>query len=760
MGFVLTLISPARAEDDTSVLITTNYNNAAAAYFVGQMGSNNTLTISGGGVLTNVGTSYIGSNDIANANVAIVADPGSGWFSSNRLYIGSYGSGNSLMVTNGARVRNNMGLLGYSTSATANAATVTGPGSRWDNASTLYVGVFGSGNSLMIANSGLVSSLGTVLGDSSTANSNRVTVTGAGSTWSNNGTFYIGNSSGASWNSLLITNGGVMNNYNTAYISSGINSSNNSVIVTGAGSTWGIRGSLFHGNNGSGNSLAIADGGLVYINSDLYVGYNPSSSNNTITVTGPGSVMSNKTFTVGFNGAGNSLVISNGGRAYTYNGNSTIGNNSAGAASNSVIVTGAGSLWATTNMVAIGFAGCGNTLSVLDGATVSDFEGRIGSSPTATNNSVLVMGSGSVWSNSGALFIGHQGKGNTLVISNGGGVYSAAGILGYNNNSSNSVIVSGSGSTWSISGSLTNGLGSAWSSLGIVDGGAVSANNALMGALASSTNNQFVVSGGNLVLTNTAGSGGLEVRRGTLTFNGGTLMADRLVATNGAKSAVSFNGGTMTLGGGGSLVSNGVAFTVGDGSAAATLKLAGGIHTFQNGARISANATLGGTGFVNSLSIANGGTLAPGFSPGVLGFSNLSLDAGAILNFEIADATSFDQILATNLTVSGAVTWKLSLGDAAIANNVILKLVDVGIYGGATTSGWLSLGGTNLLADGASFGLADIHGGTANFRISYFGGDGNDVTLVVNPIPEPGVAALLGVTALGLLARRRARAGT
>jgi T5SS/PEP-CTERM-associated repeat protein len=764
---VLLAALPAMAEDDTSVSITTNYNNAKGYWVVGETGTNNSLTISGGGVLTNVGKSYIGSNGTAGANWAVVTGPNSAWYSSNNLQVGNYGAGNSLLITNGGLVRNQVGFVGMYSNA--NSVVVTDPNSAWRNGGSIYVGYQGAENRVRVANGGLLTSTnlfgnGSVIGYDTGGDSNSVAVDGAGSIWSNVGTLYIGDVGNASWNSLLVTNGGAMRNSNTAYVSSSATSSNNSVIVTGTGSVWSVGFVLYLGRSGSGNSMSVADGGVISVVDTLYLGDAATCSNNVITVAGAGSVLSNKTLYVGNSGVGNLLMISNGGKVYSSMtlGSGVLGSSATGLR-NSAIITGADSAWYVSNLT-VGFAGGGNTLSILDGGAVSSINGTLGRSGTSgTNNWVIVSGAGSTWSNSGSLVVGSASSRNTVLVTNGGSVSCGVGLIGVNGGINNSVIVTGTGSTWRISGGLTNGAyapaGGAFSRVTVADAGEVSADSALLGMDANSTGNALTITGGAFSTTNASKTGSLEVRRGTLTLNGGTLWTDRLVATNSGASAFTFSKGTLDSAS--TVISNGSVFAVGNGSSAATLRLEGGTHVFQNGARIMSNSTLRGTGLASRVSIAAGGMLAPGFSPGALSVSNLTFEAGgAQMGFEIADEFSYDQVFAGSLTVQGNVAWSLGFTDHAVTSMVALTLMDVGVYGGATTSGWLSLGGTNLLADGAVFALDDAYSSTAYYRISYFGGDGNDVTLTTaSPVPEPSSLLAVGAgLALAGLLRRKASA--
>ena len=90
-----------------------------------------------------------------------------------------------------------------------------------------------------------------------------VTVTGAGSTLTNTGSFIVGD---AAVGSMLIENGGAVTTSGSsgdgADIALAAGSDGSHVNVTGTGSTWSVTGSLEIGSGGTG-SLTIADGGQV-----------------------------------------------------------------------------------------------------------------------------------------------------------------------------------------------------------------------------------------------------------------------------------------------------------------------------------------------------------------------------------------------------------------------------------------------------------------------------------------------------------------
>ena len=70
--------------------------------------------------------------------------------------------------------------------------------------------------------------------------------------------------------------------------------------------------------------------------------------------------------------------------------------------------------------------------------------GFMGYTAAASNNTVLVTGSGSVWNNYDNLYVGNSGSGNSLTITNNAVVDNFYGYIGYNSSASNNtVLVSG-----------------------------------------------------------------------------------------------------------------------------------------------------------------------------------------------------------------------------------------------------------------------------------------------------------------------------
>ena len=548
-------------------------------FYVGKVTSNNTLIISDGGVVTN-NNAVIGSSAAATNNSALITGSGSAWFLYGDLIVGEFGSANSMTISNGGQVTNGLSTLGsvigFGGDSTGNSVLVTGTNvsgvaSLWTCVNDLTVGWSGSSNSLRITQGGGVTSYIGIIGDDTNATGNSAVVDGSGSYWSNSNVLLIGVS--GSGNSLLITNRGQVMAVNSDI---GVNagSTANMVTVSGVGSVLTNSGDLTVGYSGSSNTLTVSARAKVF-SSNSYIGRDPGSTGNTVIVTGTGSLWTNSgDLYVGNQGASNNLVISSGGMVINGGQDSTGGviGFITNSSNNSVVVTGSGSTWLSAGDVVIGYSGIGNRLEVSNGGTVSNgvvnyagglSGGIIGFNEGSTDNSVLVTGTGSRWISSGDLFVGFNGAGNSMVISNGGSIYNSqvdfGGVLGWGAASSNNtVIVTDAGSTWTNSGNLTVGYEGSGNSMVISNRGTVAvASNSYIGNASTSSNNSVLVTGANSLWTNsgavTIGAGGAEGN--TLTVaDGGQVVASEIVVNAGRLQADASNAfgltPLITLGGG------------------------------------------------------------------------------------------------------------------------------------------------------------------------------------------------------------------
>ena len=302
-------------------------------------------------------------------------------------------------------------------------------------------------------------------------------------------------------------------------------------------------------------------------------------------------------FVIGESGSANKLLVTNHGTNLSY-GSSVIGLN-ATASNNSALVTGAGSSWSNAVSLTVGYDGSGNSMTVSNVGRVWTGPvtnpaltngGIIGFNAGSSNNSALVTGAGSTWSNAANLTVGYEGSGNSLVISNGGSVTAAASSVGNNAGASQNRVqvtgssaayygpfgelIPGSSSTWNAGSNLAIGDAGSDNSMVVSDGGKVLASSSSVGNNAGSANNSAVVTGAGSAWSNaatlTVGNGGsgnsLMITNGgnvtaatsTVGFNTGATSNSAVVTGNGSTwtssgdllVGVSGSGNSMTVSGG------------------------------------------------------------------------------------------------------------------------------------------------------------------------------------------------------------------
>jgi T5SS/PEP-CTERM-associated repeat protein len=556
---------------DNSVLVTGSNTLWRNNGILGLSGSASQMAISDGGQVVNA------DGTVAGGFAVTVTGSGSVWTNTGFLHL--VGSGNSLTITNSGAVYDTSARIGSGSTASNTTVLVTGGGALWNNSGDLTIG-YGNGasrNQFTVTNGGAAVSLNGWVGYGNGASNNTVTVTGSSSVWSNSGTLFVGYGTNANNNQLTIGNGGQVQNTKGDI---GYDGGNNSVAVTGATSRWNMSDILVVGDHTAGNQLTIT-GGAQVTNTAGYIGYAATASSNAVTVSGNGSVWNSGTnLTVGFSGNGNQLMIADGAQALSDIG--YVGYNS-GADNNAILATGSGSTWTNTGSIRVGYMGGNdNSLIVSNGATVSAGGALIltsgdrnvfmvvgiGSVLTVGGNvlansgyaqntvtdgaklyaasgyvqsdygKLLITGSGSVWSNTGTFYFGNNGDYNELTIANGGAVYNTTGHIGRSTGGGNSMLVTGNGSVWNNSGDLN--IGSGWSNtLTIANNGAVLVGGtATIGYEYNNPGQAITLDGGSLAVTNASATGTLNVRKGTLILNSGTITADSFIATNGANSVL------------------------------------------------------------------------------------------------------------------------------------------------------------------------------------------------------------------------------
>ena len=470
-------------------------------------------------------------------NVAVLGVPADGVPSTltvtERFRVGAisnYGGACMVIVTNGG------GLL-------------QGSGASWIglNASNNTVQVVGSPSGRSLWEVGAATPQNLTVGSGAQGTNNLLWVDGAGvaggAVVTNVAALVLGSGNGASFNTLMLTNGGRYFGSTSAAV--GNQGRNNSLCVMGGGGVptvfdnGGAAVSLGNNNTGStNNSLLVdglgVDGSAVVTNvGSLYIGQTSGGGTqgfNRVTIRNYGRMYASAETWVGRKNGWNTLVVTNGGRF-------------------SMVGT------AANNQLKIGYDGgygsASNQMWVTGPDSVVDLAGGsllVGTGGSLSN--LVMVDNGGVVSNA-AVSVGYGvSTNNSMVVSAGSKVYStvASSIGAASGTVANSVLVTGDGSLWNLNGqSLALGLTNSFNNTLTIDQGGVVDN---VGVLSNNVN-------------------------GSVNLSGGTLGVVSTAITNGLPT-----------------------FVVGDGAQPATLKALGGTLNFTNGLVVNPNGSLIGTGTV------------------------------------------------------------------------------------------------------------------------------------------------------------------
>lgn len=228
---------------------------------------------------------------------------------------------------------------------------------------------------------------------------------------------------------------------------------------------------------------------------------------------------------------------------------------------------------------------------------------------------------------------------------------------------------------------------------------------------------------------------GLSDTIGSLEGSGKVLLGSGSLQAGDNDSSTLFSGvisgtGTVAKSGTGTLALTGTNTYSGVTSNLDGTLLVHGVLSASPAVQVRPGSVLGGTGRVQSISVFVNGTVSPGASPGNLRASSLLFPLGTFaieLNGAVPGA-EYDQLTSSgSVTLGGTLQVSLGFTPAPGSAFTILNKTGAGAIAGTF----------NGLPEGATF----IAGGLP-FRITYQGGDGNDVVLRRVEIPGSNITGI------------------
>ena len=243
----------------------------ATTFLVGDGGTDNYVGFNGGTL--NAGTTTVGNAVSADRNELDFLEGGSATVTGpftvglasddNWVYVG-YDTGSQGVGTLAVTGAGNDLVIGANAGAERNMLVADGAGSTVTTDAAIVVGKGGANSELWIQNGAVVTSVLGRLGVEAGADNNLAEVTGAGSSWSTNGSLRVGGD--GSSNSLTVSDGGVINVGGNAFVGYGASSNGNTLTITGAGSQLVVVPAadlIVSRAGGTGNMARVNDGGII-----------------------------------------------------------------------------------------------------------------------------------------------------------------------------------------------------------------------------------------------------------------------------------------------------------------------------------------------------------------------------------------------------------------------------------------------------------------------------------------------------------------
>jgi autotransporter-associated beta strand protein len=345
-----------------------------------------------------------------------------------------------------------------------------------------------------------------------------------------------------------------------------------------------------------------------------------------------------------------------------------------------------------------------------------------------------------------------------ITITNAGTGYTSAPTFTLVGGGGTGVVLGTANLATNVSGGLTkNGLGTlTLTNVNTFTGGTNVTNGTLVLGHATNTladTGAVTVNGGILSLgTNSDTVGAVTLTSGSINSSTGTLNATSFSVASGTISARLAGAGTLTKTGAGTVTLSGTNSYTGNTLVQAGELVVDGVIAANTTTTVESGATISGSGSVGSLTIAAGGSLNPGNSPGTLTVNGAYSQAGTLVAeiTGLSAGTQHDQVIVNgSVSLTGSLSVLFS-GTATYAEgDMIFLLVNDGTDAISGTFAGLSQGATVTTYGGWDW----IISYNANSGVTPAFSGGNDIAL--RAVPEPSAALLGGLGALALLRRRR-----
>jgi T5SS/PEP-CTERM-associated repeat protein/autotransporter-associated beta strand protein len=546
--------------------------------------------------------SVTGPNALLNAQTAIT--------------LGLDGMGR-LEIREGGSFTSNQGIVGDGADSSG-TVVVDGPGSNWSTRIPLgmFVGLNGHGD-FTVSNAGSVNTETTYLGYNP-GSSGRLTITGDGSAWLDDGDMYVG---GGLWSSgtLDVNEGGFLRVSNTLYVGFG---GEGTVSVSGEDTRVEVGGDLAVGVGQSG-AVAISsgaavesEGGTIGVSAGVQGVVNVADAGSSWIMPRTGSL------TIGLLGNG-MLTVTNGARLETGDLHIASFDDAVGT----LVVSEGGHVSAAHVMMSGASSTNGAVRLESDGILETGQVERYSAAGNGVGIGTVTFDGGTLrlTGNQGYLFQGFQIGDLTLEM--GGGTIDTQ---GYNIQTDLGFVGSG-GLTKTGTGTLEF-----WASNNSYSGDTVVSAGTLRARAAnvlSAASTHEIASGATLRLDNNR-----DQAIGALAGAGNVLLGNSTLNAGGNDASTTFGG---VISGAGSLVKTGSGglTLAGNNTYTGTTRVLDGVlnvtGSIVSALEVSSGGRVGGTGTMGAVTVGDGGIFAPGNSIGTITVGTLTLATGSVYAVEL-----------------------------------------------------------------------------------------------------------------------------